>query len=64
MGALLRLLGYAAQGTAARNPAFLPVLYLLPFAGMVLASAVLADVPLVPLGLKRLFSRASREAAT
>ena len=64
MGALLRLLGYAAQGTAARNPAFLPVLYLLPLAGMVLASAVLADVPLVPLGLKRLFSRASREAAT
>ena len=64
MGALLRLLGYAAQGTAARNPAFLAVLYLLPLAGMVLASAVLADVPLVPLGLKRLFSRASREAAT
>jgi lipopolysaccharide export system permease protein len=64
MGALLRLLGYAAQGTAARNPAFLPVLYLLPLAGMVIASAVLADVPLVPLGLKRLFSRAPGEAAT
>src|SRR6185503_3839411 len=64
MGALLRLLGYAAQGTAARNPAFLSVLYLLPLAGMVIASAVLADVPLVPLSLKRLFSRAPREAAT
>jgi lipopolysaccharide export system permease protein len=64
MGALLRLLGYAAQGTAARNPAFLPVLYLLPLAGMVLGAAVLADVPLVPAGLRRLFSRAPREVAT
>ena len=64
LGALLRLLGYAAQGTAARNPAFFPVLYLLPLAGMVIGAAILADVPLVPSGLKRLFARAPREAAT
>src|SRR5215510_2261370 len=64
MGAMLRLLGYAAQGTAARNPAFLAVLFLLPLAGMVIGAAVLADVPLVPAGLKRLFSRAPREATT
>ena len=64
MGAMLRLLGYAAQGTAARNPAFLPVLYLLPLAGIVIAAAILADVPLIPAGVKRLFARAPREAAT
>ena len=64
MGALLRLLGYAAQGTAARNQAFLPVLYLLPLVGMVLATAVLTDVPLLPASVRRLFVRAPREAAT
>jgi lipopolysaccharide export system permease protein len=64
MGAMLRLLGYAAQGTAARNPAFLPVLYLIPLAGMVIGAANLADVPLIPEAIRRLFTRAPREAAT
>jgi lipopolysaccharide export system permease protein len=64
MGAVLRLLGYAAQGTAARNPAFLPVLYLLPLAGMIIGAAILADVPLIPSGLRRMFASAPREAAT
>jgi lipopolysaccharide export system permease protein len=63
-GAVLRLLGYAAQGTAARNTAFLPVLYLLPLAGMVIGWAILADIPLTPEGVRRMFVRAPREAAT
>ena len=64
MGAVLRLLGYAAQGTAARNPTFLPVLYLLPLAGVIIGAAILADIPLIPAGLRRMFSSAPREAAT
>ncbi len=64
LGAVLRLLGYAAQGTAARNTAFLPVLYLLPLVGVIFGAAILADVPLVPESLRRLFARAPREAAT
>lgn len=63
-GALLRLLGYAAQGTAARNQAFIPLLYLIPLAGMLMGAGILADVPLIPAGLKRVFARATREAAT
>jgi lipopolysaccharide export system permease protein len=64
MGALLRLLGYAAQGTAARNPQFLPVLYLIPLVGILIGAAILADVPLIPMAVRRLFSRAPREATT
>ena len=64
MGAVLRLLGYAAQGTAARNPAFLPVLYFIPLVGVLLGMAILADIPLLPTSFRRLFARAPREAAT
>jgi lipopolysaccharide export system permease protein len=64
MGALLRLLGYAAQGTAARNPTFFPVLYLIPLAGMVIGIANLADISLIPAGFRRMFTRAPHEAAT
>jgi len=64
LGALLRLLGYAAQGTAARNTAFLPVLYLLPLVGVVFGAAILGDIPLIPESLRRVFARAPREAAT
>ena len=63
-GALLRLLGYAAQGTAARNPAFLAVLYVIPLVGILISAAILVDVPLVPAAVKRLFARAPREATT
>ena len=64
MGAMLRLLGYAAQGTAARNPNFIPVLYLIPLAGILFGAAALADVLVIPSGMRRLFARAPREAAT
>ena len=64
LGALLRLLGYAAQGTAARNPAFLALLYLLPLAGVIIGAAVLTDIPLIPANLRRMFTSAPREAAT
>jgi len=37
-GAALRMLGYGAQGMAARNPLMIAALYLLPIGGMVLAS--------------------------
>jgi lipopolysaccharide export system permease protein len=63
-GALLRLLGYAAQGTAARNPAFLAVLYVIPLVGILIGAAILADVPLIPAAVKRLFVRAPSEATT
>jgi lipopolysaccharide export system permease protein len=64
LGAMLRLLGYAAQGTAARNPTFLPLLYLLPLAGVMVGAAVLADIPLVPASLRRAFAFKAREAST
>jgi lipopolysaccharide export system permease protein len=64
LGAVLRLLGYAAQGTAARNPTFLAMLYVLPLAGAVIGAAVLADIPLIPAGLKRAFGSAARKAST
>ena len=64
MGAVLRLLGYAAQGTAARNPQFLMVLYLIPLVGILIGAAILSDVPLIPAAVKRLFARAPREATT
>jgi lipopolysaccharide export system permease protein len=55
MGAALRLVGYAAQGLAARNPQFLFLLYLLPLAAVVIASAILHDVRLLPEAIRRLF---------
>lgn len=62
--ALLRLLGYAAQGASARNPALLPVLYVIPLVGILLGAAILADIPLIPSAIKRLFARAPREVTT
>jgi hypothetical protein len=62
MGASLRLLGYAAQGTAARKPEYVVVLYLLPLAGALIGAAILADVPLVPAALRRALLRHPKEA--
>jgi lipopolysaccharide export system permease protein len=55
LGAGLRLIGYGAQGIAASSPALCAVLYLLPIGGTLIAMAVLADMPLVPGGIRRLF---------
>lgn len=46
LGTCLRLLGYAAQGVAARNPALTFLLYLFPAAGIVLAAAALVEIRL------------------
>jgi|SRR5215471_42281 len=64
LGAALRLLGYAAQGTAARRPEYFLLLYLLPIAGIVIATAILADVPVVPVRLRRLFIAPAEEPAS
>ena len=48
--------GYAAQGLAARGPELNAALYLLPLAATGLASAILADWPLVPASIRRLMS--------
>ncbi len=45
-GAALRLLGYAAQGMAARNPALLFLLYVIPAAGILVAAAGLRGLRL------------------
>src|SRR5262245_41265089 len=63
-GAFLRLLGYAAQGTAARNPAFLWLLYLLPLAGALIGAALFADIPLIPAFVRRVFTGPPSEAPT
>jgi lipopolysaccharide export system permease protein len=63
MGASLRLLGYAAQGTAARKPEYVVVLYLLPLAGALIGAAILADVPIIPAFLRRVFLPQPKEAA-
>ncbi len=63
MGATLRLVGYAAQGLAARSPQFNFILYLLPLAGILIAAAVLRDISLVPTGVRRIFSRPIEEPA-
>jgi lipopolysaccharide export system permease protein len=44
----LRLLGYGVQALAARKPEMVPLFYLLPLAGAVLATANLAGVPFLP----------------
>src|SRR5712671_1205183 len=56
MGATLRLVGYAAQGLAARGPEFNFILYLLPLVGILVATAVLLDMSLLPAGIRRIFS--------
>jgi lipopolysaccharide export system permease protein len=63
MGATLRLVGYAAQGLAARSPEFNFVLYLLPLAGILVAAAVMLDISLVPAGMRRVFSPPARNPA-
>jgi lipopolysaccharide export system permease protein len=55
----LRLIGYGAQGLAAASPELVAVLYLIPISGGAVAAAVLADLPLVPAGIRRLFFRPS-----
>lgn len=62
IGASLRLAGYGAQGMAARNPQFLFMLYVLPLAGIIAASAILHDVPLLPGFISRLFRPAAEQA--
>jgi len=56
-GAGLRLVGYGAQGIAAKNPPFCMVLYVLPVLGALIAIMVLADFSLVPESLRRRFAR-------
>ena len=63
MGATLRLVGYAAQGLAARSPQFNFILYLLPVAGILVAAAVMLDISLVPAGIRRIFSPPVRNPA-
>jgi lipopolysaccharide export system permease protein len=63
MGAALRLVGYAVQGLATRNPALSLVLYILPLAGSAIAVAILADIPLVPATLRRIFEQSAGEPA-
>jgi hypothetical protein len=63
MGATLRLVGYAAQGLAARSPQFNFILYLLPLVGILIAGAVLRDISFVPMGLRRIFSPPVEEPA-
>ncbi len=63
MGATLRLVGYAAQGLAARSPQFNFILYLLPLAGILVGAAVMLDISLVPAGMRRIFSPPARNPA-
>ena len=53
IGASLRLLGYAAQGMAARNPAMTFLLYLFPAAGILMAAVALSELPLPSLYTRR-----------
>jgi hypothetical protein len=57
------MIGFGAQGIAVRNPAVSVLLYLLPLAGIVLAGLMVAGVPLLPEGLKRLFVQDKVEPA-
>ena len=63
IGATLRLVGYAAQGLAARSPQFNFILYFLPLAGILVAAAVMLDISLVPAGIRRIFSPPVRNPA-
>jgi lipopolysaccharide export system permease protein len=62
-GAALRLLGYAAQGMAARNPALVVLLYLIPVAGILVAAAALGGLPLPLAFLRRPSLPVERRAA-
>ena len=63
LGASLRLIGYGAQGLAARSPELLVVLYLLPVTAMAIAAGILCDVPLLPGSLRRRFNPPAGEPA-
>lgn len=63
MGAALRLVGYTAQGLAARSPEYNFILYLLPLAAILISAAVLRDISFVPRGIRRIFSRPAEEPA-
>jgi lipopolysaccharide export system permease protein len=62
LGAFLRLVGYAAQGLAARSPQFLVILYLIPLAGILVSAAILSDLPLIPGSLRRTATPAGEPA--
>ena len=63
VGAALRLVGYAAQGLVAHSPELFPVLYLLPLAAALLAAVALAEVQIIPEGVRRLFRAPAGEPA-
>jgi len=62
-GAVLRVIGFAAQGIAVRNPAVNVLLYLLPVSGIVFGILWIAEVPMVPKILKRVMRGAVPEPA-
>jgi len=62
LGAVLRLVGYATQGMAARSPQFLVILYLIPLAGILVSAAILSDLPLIPGSLRRMRGPAGEPA--
>ena len=62
-GAVLRMIGDGVQGAAARNPYMSFLLYLVPLAGIVVATCILAQFPLLPAGLKRRMARSLPESA-
>jgi lipopolysaccharide export system permease protein len=62
-GAALRLVGYGAQGIAAKSPALAAVLYLVPLAGIGLCVAVLSDAPLMPERFLRIVHRPAEASA-
>lgn len=61
--AALRMIGFAAQGIAVRNPAVNVLLYLLPLSGIVIGALWVAGVPLVPQRLRQLFGSPAPGAA-
>ncbi|HEX3485409.1 MAG TPA: LPS export ABC transporter permease LptF [Micropepsaceae bacterium] len=63
LGAALRLVGYGAQGLAARDPHLAVLLYLLPLSASLFAAAILGDVPLMPESIRRLFRTPVEEPA-
>jgi hypothetical protein len=63
LGAALRLVGYGAQGLAARDPHLAVLLYVLPLSASVVAAAILGDVPLIPESIRRLFRAPIEEPA-
>ena len=63
MGATLRLVGYAAQGIVSREPDLTALLYIIPASGAAVAIVILADIPLMPSFLRRLFAGPKEEPA-